>query len=112
MLQNHQTIDFIAHDPETDRVVLSMVENRPWGDQGSLLPDLQNKLNTYLGFVLEGQLLEHHPEFKGKKIGFVLQTQHPLGAREQKFVSIVERSHLLPRDITWSVRLLSGEGNG
>jgi hypothetical protein len=109
MVENPQTIDFIAHDPKTDRVVLAMVEHRPWGDRGALLPDLQKKLNTYLGFVLGGQLVHHHPQFKDKKVSFVLQTQHPLGAREQQFVGIVERQHLTPRDIAWSVRHLGTE---
>jgi hypothetical protein len=111
MIENSQTIDLIAHDPKTDRAVLAMIENRPWGDRGALLPDLQKKLNTYLGFVLGGELAEHYPSLKEKKISFVLQTLHSLGEKEEQFVAVVERQHLRPRDIDWSVRILSSDQN-
>lgn len=109
MVADTLKIDFVAHDPKTDRAVLAMVEDRPWGDSGTLLPNLQQKLNTYLGFVLEGQLVKQFPQFAGKKIHFVLQTQHPLGRREEQFIDVVELQHLAPRDITWSVRILGSD---
>lgn len=105
-MQNHQKIDFIAHDPKTDRVVLSMVETRPWGDKGAHLPDFQEKLNTYMGYVLGGQLAQDYPALKDKKITFLLQTKFPLTQREEHFVDIVKKKYLEPRDILWAVQPL------
>ncbi|MGL5017958.1 MAG: DUF6572 domain-containing protein [Luteolibacter sp.] len=47
-VQETDTIDAIFHHPQTDEVLLSMVEHRVWGQRGELLPDVQAKLNTYL----------------------------------------------------------------
>jgi hypothetical protein len=114
MVENSQTIDFIAHNPQTDRVALAMVEYRSWGDKGALLPDLQKKLNTYLGYVLNGQLAQDQPALKDKKVAFILQTEYPLSPREEQFVDIVQRKVLSPRDITLEIRLIgsSTQKNG
>jgi hypothetical protein len=112
-MQKHQQIDFVAHDPKSDRVVLSMVETRSWGEHGALLPDFQEKLNTYLGYVLGGQLTKDYPAMKGKKIKFLLQTKFPLGEREEELIEIVKKKYLDPRDIEWAVlRLGTHEKKG
>lgn len=56
-VENTRVIDFVAHDPADDSVLLVMVEERSWGDRGSLLRDLQEKLNTYLDYAVEGWLV-------------------------------------------------------
>jgi hypothetical protein len=105
-MQNHQQIDFVALDPKSDRVILVMIETRSWGDRGALLPDFQEKLNTYLGYVLQGQLAKDYPTMKDKKVRFLLQAKFPLGEREVKFIEIVRKEHLEPRDIEWAVLAL------
>ncbi len=52
--------------------IIDLVEHREWGDKGELLPDLQAKLNTYLAFVMDGQLAQQYPAMNGKKIRFRL----------------------------------------
>ncbi len=99
-MQKHRQVDVVSHDPKTDRVVLSMVETRPWGDHGASLPDLQEKLNAYLNYVEGGQLWSDYPAMKGKKVAFRLHTQFPLTKREEDFVEIVKKKDLAPRDIT------------
>jgi hypothetical protein len=105
-MQNHHKIDVISHDPKTDRVVLSMIETRAWGEAGALLPDFQEKLNTYMGYVLGGQLAQDYPSMKDKKVTFLLQTKFPLTQREEHFVEIVKKKYLDPRDILWAVQPL------
>lgn len=99
-MQKHHQVDVVSHDPKMDRVVLSMVETRPWGDHGANLPDLQEKLNAYLNYVGGGQLWRDYPAMKGKKVAFRLHTQFPLTRREEDFVEIVKKKDLAPRDIT------------
>ncbi len=112
-MQKHQQIDFVAHDPKSDRVVLSMIETRAWGDHGALLPDLQEKLNTYLGYIVGGQLVTDYPAMEGKKVRLLLQSKFPLGEREEKLVEIVKKRYLEPRDIEWAVLPLGAhEKNG
>jgi hypothetical protein len=93
-------IDFVAHDPRTDEVTLVMVEQRPWGDRGELLPELQCKFSTYLTYALDGQLLADYPQFSGRRIRFDLRCCEPPGTRETEFLRIVEQQHLRPEGIS------------
>jgi hypothetical protein len=107
-MQKHQQIDVVSHDPKTDRVVLSLVETRSWGERGGLLRDLQEKVNTYLNYVEGGQLWQDYPAMKGKKVAFRLHSQFPPTPREGDFIDIVKRKYLDPLDIIW---LTTGLGN-
>ncbi|HEY1769952.1 MAG TPA: DUF6572 domain-containing protein [Chthoniobacterales bacterium] len=59
-------IDFFAHDPKRDEVVLAMFESRPWDDSELQLFQLQEKFNAYVSFLLDGELAEAHPDLAGK----------------------------------------------
>ena len=109
-MQKYQQVDIVSHDPKTDRIVLSMVEIRPWGEHGALLPDLQEKLNTYLSYVEGGQLWRDYPAMTGKKVAFRLHTQFPLAKREEEFIAIVKEKYLDPRDILWLTTALGLNG--
>jgi hypothetical protein len=100
-------IDFVAHDPKTDEVMLVMVEGRQWGNRGELLPELQTKLSTYLTYALDGQLNEDYPQFAGKAIRFELRCVEPIGQREAELLRIVEEQHLRPEGITFRWRVLT-----
>src|SRR5262245_11799263 len=78
-VDNPNVIDFVAHDPKADVVLLVLVEHRDWGPDGLLLPDLQAKLNTYLSYVADGQFASEYPDFRDKPICFDLRTAYPLG---------------------------------
>jgi len=109
-VQVHDVIDFVSHDPKSDAVVLSMVEHREWGDRGELLPDLQAKLNTYLAFVVDGQLEQQYPALKGKRVRFRLHSQQPPGERERRFIQIVREQDLAPRGIEWQESMIGQDG--
>jgi len=76
-IEEHDTVDFVAHDPAQDRVLLVMVAGGSWEDDGSRLPDLQSKLNAYLMYE-EQQLWDENPTLKGKPVTFQLAAgSHP-----------------------------------
>ena len=60
-------IDVIAHDPKTDEVVLVMNETEDWDGSEARLHELQERFNTYVSFLLDGELAESHPELTGKR---------------------------------------------
>jgi len=72
-LQHTHIIDFIAHDPATDEVVLGMTELRPWDGSDLRVFQLQEKVNAYLSFALDGEMLEHYPQFAGKNVRLQLE---------------------------------------
>ncbi len=94
-------IDVVSHDPRTDAVVLSMVEDRDWGEEGALLPDLQAKLNTYLAYVLDGQLAKDYPQVVGKPVRIRLHYKKAPGDEERSYIALIKRDYLKPRNIGW-----------
>ena len=59
-------IDFFAHDPKRDEVLLVMFESRPWDNSELQLFQLQEKFNAYVSFLLDGEMADAHPELAGK----------------------------------------------
>jgi Family of unknown function (DUF6572) len=59
-------IDFFAYDTKSEEVVLAMFESRPWDDSDLQLFQLQEKFNAYVSFLLDGEMVEAHPELVGK----------------------------------------------
>lgn len=84
---NPHVVDLISPDPERDEVVLTVLEERPWGSSPEQLQELQDKLNNYLGYVLEGYLVKEYPEYEGKPVRFELDCVEPPGERERGFMT-------------------------
>ena len=102
----HDTIDFIAYQQVPPSVILVMVEERPWGDRGALLPDLQAKLETYLNYVVLGQLRAGYPAVANHPVTIELRCAAEPGERERTFLDIVMRRHLLPENIAFRWRVI------
>lgn len=75
-LEHPAVLDAFAHDKRRDTLVLAMYETRPWtGDEAHIL-QLQEKLNAYASFILDGEMAESFPQFVGKPIEIQLRTRH------------------------------------
>ena len=70
-------IDVVSHDPTSDEYVLHMVEGRPWGVDPLQGAWLQEKINAYAGFVLDGTLVANYPEIEGRALCFQLDCAEP-----------------------------------
>lgn len=105
-VQEPNVIDFVSYNPNDNRVMLVMVEAREWGDRGALLPELQAKLNTYVGYALDGRLVCDYPAYASKAIRIELRTQYPLTQREQQFLDIVATQDLQPHGISLGWKLI------
>jgi hypothetical protein len=67
-VQNPAVIDLITLDKASDTVVLVMTERRPWGAAAEQLKQIEEKLNRYMGYVLDGFLAEQYPQYLGKSV--------------------------------------------
>ena len=67
-VQNPMLLDLITVDPETDAVVLAMFERRPWESDPRQFQQIEEKINRYLAYALDGFLAEHHPSYIGRKV--------------------------------------------
>ena len=67
-VEDADTVDLVAEDADHRQVALIMVEPRPWEGSEEQVDQLLAKLNRYVAFALEGELLEKLPEVAGKSL--------------------------------------------
>jgi hypothetical protein len=67
-VENSKVVDLIGVDPATDKVVLTMIERRPWGASDQQFEQIEEKINRYMGYVLDGFLAEQYPKYVGKRV--------------------------------------------
>src|SRR6185436_19218630 len=72
-VENPKVVDLISVDPASDKVVLTMIERRPWGAGPQQFQQIEEKINRYMGYALYGFLAEHHPEYEGKRVQIRLE---------------------------------------
>ena len=101
-------IDVIAEDANTGEVTLIMLEPRPWDGSEVRLFQLQEKINAYLSFALDGEMAESFPQFDGKKIRVQLDCVGMPPNDVVGFLSMV-RDQIAFQGINLEVRVM-GEG--
>jgi hypothetical protein len=102
-VEHTAVIDLLTHDPGTGQVELVMFEPRTWHGGEAQLFQLQEKLNAYLSFALDGEMAEAYPNLADKPLCVVLRCVEapPLGAVE--FLSQV-REQIALQGIALEVR--------
>ncbi len=76
-VENPGVLDALGRDGETGEVVLVMLEPRPWNGGETQLLQLQEKLNSYLSFALDGEMLEQLPQLAGVPVRIQLACAEP-----------------------------------
>ena len=76
-VENPGVLDALGRDGDTGEVVLVMLEHRPWSGGDVQLQQLQEKLNSYLSFVLDGEMIEQLPQLKGVPVRIQLACSEP-----------------------------------
>lgn len=79
-------LDAFAHDTREDILVLAMFETRPWEHGEHQLWQLQEKLNAYVSFILDGEMRENFPHLEGKPVRIELRTVHEPSERALGFL--------------------------
>ena len=86
-VENAQIIDLIAPDPVTGEVVLVVIESRPWGSDPRQLQQFDEKLNRYMGYVLDNFLVKQYPQYQGVPVRIQINcAERPEGERERRFL--------------------------
>jgi hypothetical protein len=101
-LQNPGVLDAFAHDTRADKLILAMYELRPWSGEESQLFQLQEKLNAYLSFILDGELGEAFPDLAAKPVEIQLRCAHEPDPRTIDFVDRI-RGQLALQQITFEI---------
>jgi hypothetical protein len=71
-VENAMVVDLINLDPVADQVVLVMIERRSWGASPRQFQQIEEKINRYLGYALDGFLAEQYPQYAGKPVSIRL----------------------------------------
>jgi len=82
-------IDVIAHDPKTGEVVLVMNEPGEWSGSDEQLLALQERFNTYVSFLLDGEMAEAHPELAAKPTRIELRCVHMPNTRALELLGLI-----------------------
>jgi hypothetical protein len=86
---NPAVIDLFGVDQKTDEVLLAMNEPRPWDGSDERLHELQEKFNTYVSFLLDGEMITAHPELVGKTARIELRCDHMPDERALGLLSLI-----------------------
>ncbi len=106
-LAHPNVIDLIAHDTHTDEVVLTMIEPRPWDGSQVQLFQLQEKINAYLSFALDGEMAEAYPALVDKPLRLRLECAQPPSAQVRGFLGLV-REQVAFQGIAVEMRVAGG----
>ena len=85
-------IDFVGYDPKSEKLTLAMIEERNWDGSDERLLQLQEKINYYLSFVLDGQLSRTYPDYKNKQVVFQLNCSFPPDESTRTFLDQVKKA--------------------
>ena len=88
-VHNPKVVDLIDFDPDRGEVVLSMIEERPWGSVPDQIKQIEDKFNSYLAYVLAGHLEREYPQYAGKRAVFQLECAQPPGRQQDAFLTAV-----------------------
>lgn len=104
-------LDAFAHDTRDDVLVLAMFETRAWDLGDRQLWQLQEKLNAYVSFILDGELKDNFPHFAGKPVRIELRTVHEPSERAMGFLGRA-RDQLALQEIGLDVVLIGEVAGG
>lgn len=69
-------LDAFAYDGRRDTLVLAMYETREWSGSDEQLFQLQEKLNAYASFILDGEMTSSFPQYADRAVEIQLRTRH------------------------------------
>jgi hypothetical protein len=102
------TIDVVAQDAKTGDVVLVMNEPNQWDGSEEELLGLQERFNTYVSFLLDGEMAEAHPELVGKPTRIELRCAHMPDTRALELLGLIH-DQLAFQDIKMEVVIRNDE---
>jgi hypothetical protein len=80
-------IDFLVTDSEKTYVLLIIADHLDWKefDEGDHLELLQDKINAYLHFVEDGELVKVRPDLKGLPVTIQVDAKYPPSNKAVQF---------------------------
>jgi hypothetical protein len=110
-VEHPHVIDLVGEDARTGEAVLIMLEERPWDGGERQLFQLQEKLNAYASFAIDGEMAETYPALAAKPLRIQLDCVAMPPAEVVGFLGAV-REQLGFQGINLEVRVMGAGGCG
>ncbi len=103
-LERANVIDALGIEESSGRVILVIRQDMPWEGSAAQLYLLQEKLNAYLSFALDGEMAGAYPDFAERPIGLRIDCATPPDAPTLHLLGHVRRQ-LEFQDIGLEIRV-------
>ena len=103
-LEQANVIDALGIDEHSGRVILVIRHEAPWDGSDAQLYLLQEKLNAYVSFALDGEMAGAYPDFASRPVGLRIDCATPPDPRTLHLLGHVRRQ-LQFQDIALEVRV-------
>jgi len=91
-VENPKVVDLISVDTVSGKVVLTMIERRAWGASDQQFQQIEEKINRYMGYALDGFLVQHYPDYEGKPVQIRLECAEAPHGEAVLFVQAAARA--------------------
>ncbi|WP_017327096.1 DUF6572 domain-containing protein [Synechococcus sp. PCC 7336] len=91
-------IDMAAYNPEKHEVILSIIEVRPWDGSVNQLLELQDKINSYMEFIVDGHLQKMYSNVRIDNVTIQIDCSHEPDAKTSEFLEAI-RLQLSPYNV-------------
>lgn len=109
-VENPRIVDLITHNKETNEVILVMIETRDWGSEPKQLKQIEDKYNTYLGYILDGFLVKDYPQYDGYRACIRIDCKLAPREEEQDFFRAVSQ-YAESQNIKFEINVLGEDIN-
>ena len=91
-VENPSVVDLIEVDPASGKVALVMFERREWDSSLQQFRQIEEKINRYMGYVLDGHLTSHYPQYAGRDVQIRLNCAQAPHGQSVAFVTAAEHA--------------------
>ena len=89
MIEDPDTVDLVVARRDGS-VELSMFEERPWDGSDERLQELEDKVSSYVTFVVDGHLSRQHPDLNPGNVHIRLHYMGRMDARTRALLPEIE----------------------
>lgn len=104
-LNNPEKLDLITFDPDSQEYVLIISTMNTWEDSEEEQERLLQKINNYSNFLIDGQLLQHYPQAKGKAVRIQIDSTETIPPNANQLVMQAQKL-LMERGIKLCTNLI------
>ena len=104
MIEDPTAVDLVVARRDGS-VTLSMLEERPWDGSDERVRELEEKVNAYLTFVLDGHMARDHPDLEPKRVTIQLDYMSRMDERTRALLPSIEAT-LAQYGITFAIQHL------